>query len=95
MNLSRYLARYSHRIDISDQRIIGIEGDEVHFRYTDYRDNQSRIMKLERGEFIRRFLTHVLPKELIRIRHYGLLANRCRRKSLEITRRSWHNRQRQ
>ena len=81
-----YLARYSHRIAISDQRIIGIEDDEVHFRYKDYRDNQSKIMKLGRGEFIRRFLLHVLPKGLMRIRHYGLLANCCRRKSLEIIR---------
>ena len=81
-----YLARYSHRIAISDQRIIGVEDERVHFRYKDYRDNQSKIMKLERGEFIRRFLMHVLPKGLMRIRHYGLLANRCRRKSLEIIR---------
>ncbi len=58
----------------------------MHFHYTDYRDNQSKIMKLERGEFIRRFLMHVLPKGLMRIRHYGLLANRCRRRSLEIIR---------
>ena len=85
-NIIGYLARYSHRIAISDQRIIGIENDEVHFRYTDYRDNQSKIMKLDRGEFIRRFLMHILPKGLMRIRHYGLLANRCRRKSLEIIR---------
>ncbi|RLD18315.1 MAG: IS91 family transposase [Caldiserica bacterium] len=85
-NIVGYLARYSHRIAISDQRIIGIEDDAVHFRYTDYRDNQSKIMKLDRGEFIRRFLMHILPKGLMRIRHYGLLANRCRRKSLEIIR---------
>ena len=85
-NIVGYLARYSHRIAISDQRIIGIENDKIHFRYTDYRDNQSKIMKLDRGEFIRRFLMHILPKGLMRIRHYGLLANRCRRKSLEIIR---------
>jgi hypothetical protein len=73
-----------HRIAISDLRIIGIEDDEVHFRYTDYRDNQSKIMKLERGEFIRRFLMHILPKGLIRIRHHGLLVNCCRMASLKI-----------
>ena len=85
-NIIGYLARYSHRIAISDQRIIGIENDEVHFRYTDYRDNQSKIMKLERREFIRRFLMHILPKGLMRIRHYGLLANRCRKASLKAIR---------
>ena len=85
-NIVGYLARYSHRIAISDQRIIGIENDAVHFRYTDYRDNQLKVMKLESREFIRRFLMHVLPKGLMRIRHYGLLANCCRRKSLEIIR---------
>ncbi|MCU7840241.1 MAG: IS91 family transposase [Candidatus Thiodiazotropha sp. (ex Troendleina suluensis)] len=79
----RYLARYSHKIAISDQRIIGIEADQVHFRYKDYRDDQSKTMKLHYGEFIRRFLMHVLPKGLMRIRHYGLLANRCRKDSLD------------
>ncbi|MEN8180842.1 MAG: IS91 family transposase [Pseudomonadota bacterium] len=81
-----YLARYSHRIAISDQRIIGIEKERVHFRYTDYRGNKSKVMQLTREEFLRRFLMHILPKGLMRIRHYGLLANRCRRKSLKIIR---------
>jgi len=81
-----YLAQYSHRIAISDQRIIGIEKESVHFRYKDYRDNKPKVMQLHCEEFIRRFLLHVLPKGLMRIRHYGLLANRCRRKSLEIIR---------
>ena len=85
-NIVGYLARYSHRIAISDQRIIWIEDERVHFRYKDYRNNQSKIMKLERGYLIRRFLMHILPKGLMRIRHYGLLANHCRRKSLEIIR---------
>lgn len=78
-----YLARYSHKIAISNQRIIGMEEDQVHFRYKDYRDDQSKTMKLHYDEFIRRFLMHVLPKGLMRIRHYGLLANRCRKGSLD------------
>ena len=81
-----YLARYSHRIAISDQRIIGTENNRVHFHYRDYRDNRSKTMHLHCGEFIRRFLMHVLPKGLMRIRHYGLLANRCRKTSLETIR---------
>lgn len=81
-----YLARYSHRIAISDQRIIGIDKNTVHFRYKDYRTNQCRTLTLSCEEFIRRFLMHVLPKGLMRLRHYGLLANRCRKASLETLR---------
>ncbi len=87
-SIVEYLARYSHRIAISDQRIIGIENDQVYFRYKDYRNNRSSIMHLHCDEFIRRFLMHVLPKGLMRIRHYGLLANRCRKASLEILRKT-------
>ncbi|MCU7815515.1 MAG: transposase [Candidatus Thiodiazotropha sp. (ex Rostrolucina anterorostrata)] len=81
--MNSHMARYSHKIAISDQRIIGMEADQVHFRYKDYRDDQSKTLKLHYDEFIRRFLMHVLPKGLMRIRHYGLLANRCRRESLD------------
>jgi hypothetical protein len=81
-----YLARYSHRIAVSDQRLIDIENDQVRFSYKDYQNNQSKIMALHCHEFIRRFLMHVLPKGLMRIRHYGLLANRCRQSSLSIIR---------
>src|SRR5210317_1921846 len=81
-----YLARYTHRIAISIQRIIDIQQDQVRFRYTDYRDNRQKIMALHYGEFMRRFLMHVLPKGLMRIRHYGLLANRCRAQSLKVIR---------
>ena len=79
----RYLARYSHRIAISNQRIIGIDKDQVDFRYKDYRDDQSKVMKLHCDEFIRRFLMRVLPNGLMRIHHCGLLANRCRKASLK------------
>ena len=81
-----YLAGYTHRIAISNQRIIDINQDQVRFHYKDYRDNQNKIMSLHYGEFIRRFLMHVLPKGLMRIRHYGILANRCRKQSLKIIR---------
>lgn len=81
-----YLARYSHRIAISNQRLIGMEKDQVKFRYKNYRENKSGIMELHYAEFIRRFLMHVLPKGLMRIRHYGLLSNRCRKTSSDIIR---------
>jgi hypothetical protein len=81
-----YLARYTHRIAISNQRIISIDQDQVKFSYTDYRDNRKKIMTLHCSEFIRRFLMHVLPKGLMRIRHYGILANRSRKASLTIIR---------
>jgi hypothetical protein len=79
-----YLARYSHRIAISDQRILGMEDDQVVFRYKDYRDHDAqKVMRLSGAEFIRRFLLHVLPKGLMRLRHYGFLANCCRAQKLQ------------
>ncbi|MCP4270755.1 MAG: IS91 family transposase [Gammaproteobacteria bacterium] len=81
-----YLARYSHRIAISNQRLIGMEKDQVTFRYKNYLENKMDTIKLEYAEFIRRFLVHVLPKGLMRIRHYGFLSNRCRKHSLEVIR---------
>lgn len=79
-----YLARYSHRIAISDQRLLGVEDDQVLFRYKDYRDHDAqKVMRLSGAEFIRRFLLHVLPKGLMRLRHYGFLANRCRAQKLQ------------
>lgn len=81
-----YLARYSHRIAISDRRLVDMEKDQIRFHYQDYKNRQSKIMTLHCHEFIRRFLMHVLPKGLMRIRHYGILANRCRQSSLVIIR---------
>ncbi|WP_435102386.1 IS91 family transposase [Arhodomonas sp. AD133] len=78
-----YLARYSHRIAISNARILGIDGESVAFRYTDYADgHRAKVMHLAGVEFVRRFLLHVLPRGFMRIRHYGFLANRCRRAKL-------------
>ena len=73
-----YLSRYTHRIAISNRRLVRNDANGVAFRYKDYRvDGRARYktMTLEAHEFIRRFLIHVLPKGLHRIRHYGLFAN--------------------
>lgn len=73
-----YLGRYTHRIALSDRRLIGINGTRVGLRYRDYRDGgREKTTWLEGTELVRRFLLHVLPKGLMRIRHYGFLANRC------------------
>jgi hypothetical protein len=79
----KYLARYTHRVAISDSRILRIEGDTVTFSYKDRRDgDRQRTMALDGVEFLRRFLLHVLPKGFVRIRYYGLLANRVRADNL-------------
>jgi hypothetical protein len=73
-----YLSRYTHRVAISNSRLISANKDGVTFKYQDYRiegPDRYKTMTLEPGEFIRRFLMHVLPKGFHRIRHYGLLAN--------------------
>jgi hypothetical protein len=81
-----YLARYTHRVAISNRRLIGFDESGVTFRYKDYRrDGAERqsVMTLSADEFIRRFLLHVLPLRFHRIRHYGLLAASCRKASLD------------
>lgn len=84
----KYLARYTHRVAISNQRLVSLGGGQVTFRYKDYRrGNRQCIMSLPAVEFIRRFLLHSLPKGFVRIRHYGLLANRVRQQNLERCRR--------
>ena len=76
----KYLARYTHRVAISNGRLISIENGKVRFRWRDSRhNNRSSTMRLEATEFIRRFLLHVLPPGFVKIRHFGLLANRNRR----------------
>jgi len=75
-----YLARYTHRTAIANRRLVQLRDGRVTFRYKDYaRGGRNRSMTLEAGEFLRRFLLHVLPAGFVRIRHYGFLANRCRR----------------
>jgi hypothetical protein len=74
-----YLGRYTHRVAISNNRLLGFSDGQVSFRWKDYRqDSRQKVMRLDAQEFIRRFLLHVLPSGFQRIRHYGLLAN-CQR----------------
>ena len=83
----KYLARYTHRVAISDQRLISSQGGTVRFSYKDYaQGGQQREMTLDALEFLRRFLLHALPKGFVRIRYYGFLANRHRRKQLALAR---------
>jgi predicted Zn-ribbon and HTH transcriptional regulator len=83
----KYLARYTHRVAISNRRILSLSGGKVRFRWKDYaHGSKQRTMELAAGEFIRRFLLHVIPPGFVRIRHYGFLANRLRVKKLEIAR---------
>lgn len=77
-----YLGRYTHRIAISNNRLVKLEDGKVTFRWKDYRRNRSGLMTLDADEFIRRFLIHVLPRGFMRLRHYGLFANRDRAKKL-------------
>jgi Putative transposase/Transposase zinc-binding domain len=75
----KYLARYTHRVAISNARLVKVEDGQVSFRWKDYADgNAQKVMVLGAVEFIRRFLLHVVPSGFVRIRHYGLLANRVR-----------------
>jgi hypothetical protein len=79
----KYLARYTHRVAISNQRLVKVEAGQVFFRWKDYADgNRQKVMALEAVEFIRRFLLHVVPSGFVRIRHYGLLGNRVRAENL-------------
>jgi hypothetical protein len=80
-----YLSRYTHRVAISNRRLLTFDETGVTFRYKDYRRDaagRQRVMTLSTDEFIRRFLLHVLPRGLHRIRHYGLLASSARKVSL-------------
>jgi hypothetical protein len=78
-----YVGRYTHRVAISNQRLLDIAAGQVRFRYKDYRhQGQQKTMTLSAEEFIRRFLVHVLPNGFRRIRYYGLLGNRYRREKL-------------
>src|SRR5713101_1254151 len=78
-----YVGRYTHRVAISNHRIVDIEDGHVKFNWRDYRDNnQQKTMTLSADEFIRRFLLHVLPRGFHRIRYYGFLGNRHRQEKL-------------
>jgi Putative transposase/Transposase zinc-binding domain len=82
-----YLGRYTHRVAIANSRLVSIADGTVSFRWRDYRHgNGQKIMALDADEFIRRFLLHSLPDGFHRIRHYGFLANGCRRARLATIR---------
>lgn len=83
----QYLGRYTHRVALSNDRLVAFDGEHVRFRWRDYaHGNRLKILTLEAPEFIRRFLLHVLPKGLMRIRHYGLTANRSKAGKLAAAR---------
>lgn len=83
----KYLGRYTHRIAISNQRLVEFKNNIVSFKWRDYADNsQQKIMHLSVNEFTRRYLLHVLPKGFQRVRHYGILANRYKSINLKQAR---------
>jgi hypothetical protein len=83
----KYLARYTHRVAISNHRLRALENGRVSFEWKDYaHHSQRKIMTLDALEFIRRFLLHVLPSGLVRIRQFGFLANRFRTSNLRLCR---------
>lgn len=82
-----YVGRYTHRVAISNNRLLDIDNDQIRFRWKDYRhDDQVKTMTLTSEDFIRRFLLHVLPNGFRRIRYYGLLGNRHREENLSLCR---------
>ncbi len=87
LQVLRYLGRYTHRVAISNHRLLAFDGERVSFRWRDYaHGNKSRVMTLDSVEFLRRFFLHVLPKGFVRIRHFGFLANRFRTERLSLCR---------
>ena len=78
-----YLGRYTHRVAISNSRILKLENGNVTFKWRDYKDSsKSKTMTIKASEFIRRFLLHILPHRFMKIRHYGILGNRNKLKKL-------------
>lgn len=78
-----YRGRYTHRVALSNDRLVDHRDDRVRFRWKDYADqDRVKLLTLDADEFLRRFLLHVLPSGFMRIRHFGLLANRTRRGAL-------------
>jgi hypothetical protein len=87
MQVLRYLGRYTHRIAISNHRLLAFDGEHVTFRWKDYaHGGKQRKMRLAAAEFLRRFFLHVLPKGFVRIRHFGFLSNRFRTCQLPLCR---------
>ena len=81
-----YLGRYTHKVAISNHRLLSIDESGVKFRWRDYRDNIEKIMPLTGKEFLRRFCMHILPKRFVRIRHFGILSSTRRKELRDIQR---------
>ena len=87
MNSLNFLFKYV--LHKSQSRLVKHTQNSVSFKYKDYRDNnQNKVMTLDTEEFIRRYLMHVLPKGLMRVRHYGFLANACRKRKVKLIKHS-------
>jgi hypothetical protein len=82
----KYLARYTHRVAISDHRIISVTDTQVSFNYLDNRDGKKKSLTLSQEEFVHRFLMHILPHKFVKIRHYGFLSNRFRSEKVALCR---------
>ena len=79
----KYLARYSHRVAIANQRIINITEEHVSFGYKDYKDGaRQKVMTLTGSQFLQRFCLHILPNRFRKIRHFGFLSNAAKKKRL-------------
>lgn len=86
-----YLGRYTHRVAISNNRILGIENGKVSFKWRDYKNGSAwKTMTVSAEEFIRRFLMHILPPGFMKIRHYGLLGNRNKNAKLKLCKQLTH-----
>lgn len=84
-----YLGRYTHRIAISNHRIIDIKDNKISFWWKNYKnDGKKEVIVLSSNEFLRRFCMHILPRKFMKIRHYGILSNRNKKKSLQQARKS-------
>lgn len=80
-----YLGRYTHRVAISNYRILKLENDEVHFKYRDRKDdNKEKVMNLGVHEFLRRFMLHILPSKFSKIRYQGFLSNKYKKDNLSV-----------
>lgn len=79
-----YLGRYTHKIAISNHRLLTINNESVTFRWRDYRDNRQKNMTLKGTEFVRRFCQHILPSGFVRIRYYGILSASCKERFREL-----------
>lgn len=90
-NVIQYLGRYTHKIAISNHRIISEENGIVTFTYRDYKDgNKKKLMRMDVYSFMRRFMLHVVPCRFVRIRYYGILAHRNKQKAIRACREFFH-----